>query len=327
MKTTRTSIAIIGCLFIGAVAISIAFKRQTSSHSTTDTSTTATSIIDTATADTATAVARARIAEASSLYAAAEADDIAATRKTINDILAAARKEVSGKTDAATQPFRGFGNATSCAAMGAKDKLCGGHELQDHIRRSLEPATGLLTSTREKILVQIASARQNSMARVNDYRKETLQFARDAGMSPNELDTGLPAIGEMAKTLDHSVDQTISAGIGVSLEVIFIRSTITILVSVLEPAIATAAGTAGAAGTACVADGPFPIGKIIGATIAVGGTAWTAKEIWQAIDEINRLPGKIEGLLNEQIDSLDKAATGAIDQLEEGYRPLFAPVL
>ena len=72
---------------------------------------------------------------------------------------------------------------------------------------------------------------------------------------------------------------------------------------------------------------PSPVGKIIGATIAVGGSAWTAKEIWQAIAEINRLPGKIEGLLNEQLDSQEKAATGALDQIEAGFQPLLAPVL
>jgi len=98
-------------------------------------------------------------------------------------------------------------------------------------------------------------------------------------------------------------------------------------VKVLGPPIATAAGTAGAAGTACVADGPLPIGDVIGAAIAFGGAAWTAKEIWQAVDEYNRLPAKIGVMLNAQLSELDTSAASAIDQLEEGYQPLFSPLL
>ena len=314
MKSNRSITARLVILAAGAFVTIAAFIGVAPIHITID-------------PEVAARIARSRISEAAARYAGAEAEDIAATRQAIHEILTAAHKEVSGKADVATRPFRGFYNATSCAAMGTKDKLRGGHELQDYIQHSLEPATVLLSSAREKILVQMMGARQNALVRANHYRKETLQFARDAGISPTELDAGLPAIGAMAETLDHSVNQTIAAGIGASLELVFIRSTITILMSVLEPAIATAAGTAGAAGTACVIDGPSPVGKIIGATIAVGGSAWTAKEIWQAIDEINRLPGKIEGLLNEQLDGQEKAATGALDQIEASFQPLFTPVL
>lgn len=314
MKTNRTSIALLGILVIGAGAIVTTFNGLAPIHPSTD-------------SDAAARIARVRITEAAMRYAGAETEDITATRNAIAGILAEARKEVSSKADVATQPFRGFGNASSCAATGAKDKLCGGQELQNHIRRSLEPATGLLHSTREKILVEIATTRQNSMARANDYRKETLQFARDAGMDPTLIDMKLPAIGEMAKRLDHAIDKTLSAEIGVSLELIFIKPTIKILMKVLGRAIATAAGTASAAGTACIADGPLPIGDIIGGTIVLGGSVWTAHDIWQAVDENNRLPGKIEAMLNAQLSGLDKTSASALDQMEEGYQALFSPLL
>ena len=326
MNTTRTSFTLLGILVFGAVATTAAFVRVASFHSKTAAAA-ASSIARSRIAEESARLARARITEAAARYADAETAEIAASRNTIAGILADARAEVANKADIATQPFRGFGNATGCAAMGAKDKLCGGQELQDHIRRSLAPATDMLNSTREKILIEIATARLNSIARANNYRKEALQFAHDAGMDPALIDMKLPAIGEMANTLDHAIDKTISAEIGVSLELIFIKPTIEILMKVLEQAIATAAGTAGAAGTACVADGPLPIGDIIGAAIVLGGAVWTAHDVWQAVDENNRLPGKIETMLNAHLSHLDETATRALDQLEEGYQPQFSPIL
>lgn len=276
--------------------------------------------------DGAQHIARVRIAEASARYASAQAEEIAATRKTIAGILANARGLSHSKADIATQPFRGFGNATDCALMGAKDKLSGGNDLNDHIRCSMSPVTGLLASTRERILVEIAAARQKSMARVNDYRRETLQLAANAGIPEVERALDLPAVGKMTKTLEDSIDQTIAAELGASLELILIKPTIEILARVLGPAIATAAGTAGAAGTACVVDGPIPIGDIIAGVIALGGSAWAAMDIWRAVDLNNQLPGTVETMLNEQISQLESATTGILDQLDEGCRPLLSPV-
>lgn len=311
MKTTHISFCLLGILGIGTFAMTPAFVRLAPRRWS-------------AAPEDAARIARSRIAGVAARYSAAEAKDIAASRETIAGIINAARGQVSGKAAAATLPFRGLQNAAGCAAMGAKDKLSGGHELQGHIRRSLEPATGLLKSTRDKVLIEIATSRQNSLARANNYRKETLQFAETAGIDLAALRIKQSGVGEMAKAVDAAIAATISAEIGASLELLFIKPTMNILLRTLGPAIASAAGTLGAAGTACVADGPLPVGDIIGCVIALGGTAWTAHDIWKAVDENNRLPGKIEALLRQQLDALDETSARVLDQLEEGYRPLFA---
>ena len=72
------------------------------------------------------------------------------------------------------------------------------------------------------------------------------------------------------------------------LEAVFIRSTLASLNSVLG-AIAARLSAAYGGGAACaVADGPLPIGDIIGLALAAGGTIWSISELCEAQDQLPR---------------------------------------
>ena len=74
----------------------------------------------------------------------------------------------------------------------------------------------------------------------------------------------------------------IDAGIACVIEAVCIRQTVAAAARVLGNAAARQAGTMVAGGTAAVADGPLPVGDIIGGLAIVGCTAWSAWDIYKA---------------------------------------------
>ena len=68
---------------------------------------------------------------------------------------------------------------------------------------------------------------------------------------------------------------------GLSIEALFLKKTIASLRTVLGKIVARLA-VSYRGGTACAAaDGPFPIGDIIGVVMAAGGTVWSAYDLYQ----------------------------------------------
>lgn len=68
---------------------------------------------------------------------------------------------------------------------------------------------------------------------------------------------------------------------GLSIEALFLKKTITSLRTVLGKIVARLS-TSYSSGSACAAaDGPLPIGDIIGIVMAAGGTVWSAYDLYQ----------------------------------------------
>ncbi len=103
---------------------------------------------------------------------------------------------------------------------------------------------------------------------------------------------------------------TVGATIGVMTEAVFLKSTILALKSfgqrVIAPCFAKIVGRLVASymagGTLVVVDGPLPIGDIIGGVIALGGSAWTAYEVYNLMEI---LPAEIETNLLACINEID----------------------
>lgn len=86
---------------------------------------------------------------------------------------------------------------------------------------------------------------------------------------------------QLAKKIQSFAVEKLSTAMGAALEVIFIRSTVKCISKATATTMARL-GTSYAVGGACaVADGPLPICDIIGGIIAVGGTVWTAHDIYK----------------------------------------------
>lgn len=88
----------------------------------------------------------------------------------------------------------------------------------------------------------------------------------------------------------------------------------TILKLGFRTAIKRAGTTAAAAGTAAVADGPIPIGDIIGAVLAIGGGIWTAYDISDAYTEIRqKLPESLKSNIEKALRDAEASARSRAD--------------
>ncbi len=74
----------------------------------------------------------------------------------------------------------------------------------------------------------------------------------------------------------------IVAAISAIIEATCIRVTVSTVARILGKAAARMAGSVAVGAGAAVADGPIPIGDIIGGAVVLGSTCWTAYDIWQA---------------------------------------------
>lgn len=113
------------------------------------------------------------------------------------------------------------------------------------------------------------------------------------------------------------------ATVGVGAEMIFAKQTFntvkTVATSVLKRAMAIpvkrAAGSVAAGAGCAVADGPLPIGDIIGCIIGIGGAAWTAWDLYDAYDTIkNQLPRELDESITKFFNELQTSVEKRADE-------------
>ena len=95
-----------------------------------------------------------------------------------------------------------------------------------------------------------------------------------------------------------------SALTGLSIEALFLKKTIASLSNVLGKIVARLA-VSYRGGTACAAaDGPFPIGDIIGVVIAAGGTVWSAYDLYKVKTQLGP---DLKNLLQQSVQECQTA--------------------
>ena len=108
-------------------------------------------------------------------------------------------------------------------------------------------------------------------------------------------------------TRDAAIDnlsRQLYASAGLAIEAVFIRATINSLVSVLANCAPTMTASLSTAGACAAADGPLPVGDIVGVIVAIGGTAWSGYELYNAH----------QALSSEMSDALRNAISVTIAQ-------------
>src|SRR5690606_8955025 len=123
-----------------------------------------------------------RLKKLSAMYSNAHRGDVTATREELIRIVREANGKASDRAIVAAEPFQGFRNISKCVALGAKDKITGSEDLVGYATEALVPATSLLTETHRNLLAALEALRQRSLARANDYHRETLELAETAGI-------------------------------------------------------------------------------------------------------------------------------------------------
>ncbi len=281
-----------------------------------------------ATADSARATAeklaalRAEIATLASKAAQEQAQDVAATRVEVRSLLARFSGEAEACAQQAARPFQGFGNVSNCIYMGGKDQVFGGHRLPDYISASMQPATDLLHDAERQVGNQLEALRQRSLARANRFISRTLSATAAARLEPAALGCSPAEVGKLAGQANQVCSHEITAALTLAMEAIFLKANYAAIRQVVERLIEREAASLTAAGVAALADGPLPIGEIIGACVVVGGAAWTAWDVRKAVTTYRALPGQIHTSLLGLLNSLGHQA----DQSLDAFTPAFAPV-
>lgn len=257
--------------------------------------------------------ARVKLKALSRDFSEAHVREYDATVRAVEAILDRAREVAGERAKESAAPMQGMGNVAKCIWMGTQDKVSGGSRLDDHIAAAMAPATNLMVDTRSDLQVTLDAFHQSTLARLNDFEKESLQIAAREGVQLADLDLDEKTFGRHYRAAEDLVRKSAVSVFASALEVALIRTTAGQVVRLLAPLIGRLAGTATVSGGSVLADGPLPIGDIVGAVIALGGTVWTAVELQQAVQAHQALPGLIESVITEQLDHLE---TGSLEGLE-----------
>ena len=157
-----------------------------------------------------------------------------------------------------------------------KDKCTNGTRTRDYIRKAIEP----------QIIVPLRKAAAVYACALN-------------------ADAAVDMANEVA--LDN-LSRQLYATAGLAIEAVFIKATINSCIHVICVCAPRLAASWGIAGACALADGPIPIGDIIGITIAVGGTLWC---VWDICQAFRALPAELTVSLQNAV-----AATVAQCRLE-----------
>lgn len=106
-------------------------------------------------------------------------------------------------------------------------------------------------------------------------------------------------VQKLTITIRGNAFDTVCTALGTGLEIFFIRQSLRTISAGMAPLIAKISASLSIGGTAAVADGPLPIGDIIGGTVALGGMAWTAYDLYKIT---KTLPRKLRQEVTQTID-------------------------
>ena len=261
--------------------------------------------------------------------------------KRIDAIIKSHRAKVWSASTRAAAPFQGIRNTGHTGCLAAIDmataqaeragvaNIKASNHLEKYTHDSMKPVLELVSGAIQKVRAEIDAHLAEITALRNRYQMETMQvLARHKldheGLGQAAIDSVIASFEASMKTAKLNRNVTVST----TLEAALIASTYKIIYRVLAHIAGKLAGTASAAVIAAAADGPLPIGDIIGAIIAVGGLTWTATDIYKANREQRALPGKIDHQTQLSLSDLRSAAIRTIqdsclpDQIPPATLPL-----
>ena len=136
----------------------------------------------------------------------------------------------------------------------------------------------------------------------NSYQRDSLNLLEEFQLSPEMLD--MPQIGDLHKTSLDKIQKVNAAYTAVSLEVIlfhFTKSSFQAVASVIKARMVKCTATAG---VASVADGPFPVGEVVGGILLAGGAIWSTWDVWKAVQASKNLPDNLTAIMQEQLEQM-----------------------
>lgn len=219
----------------------------------------------------------------------------------------------------------GFGACVKLSYKAAKDKLKDTHDFQDvymevidapiiqpslHAHRTADEMLQMLNQTLKERYVQYTV----------DVAAACGQNVEQALIPESDLDRLLLCINNVAAYSQQYQAQKLFAAFGVVFEAIFFRQTCKAIVTLFAKPVAKISGSLGAGAICAAADGPIPIGDIIGGVLAVGGLAWTAYDVYEVTCVMpDRLESELRDGIGETRSRLLSDCRGRANEILQTY--------
>ena len=237
------------------------------------------------------------------------------TAQRIRALVSDAQKDAPKQAAQATAPFLGFQNTAGNVWMLTCDKVRGSHHLEDRATLALRPALRSHAELAAKICSELQQLEYTMCESDNRYRKQVLAVGAKAGISPGKLTMDDQSFQAMLQTQRRTTLEVAGASVATAIELVLIRSTVESFQVLAAVAIGRLSGTATVAATAAVADGPFPVGDVVGGIIAVGGSAWTIWDIRKATEAMHNLQPTIQRQILAGAQKLGQEALNRVEAM------------
>ena len=213
----------------------------------------------------------------------------------------------------------GIGACTKLSYKAAKDKIKGTHDFEDAYMEVMnQPIVQPCLHANAVATEMLQTLNQRLMERHTQYAMDLATVCGDNRnqISAPDLERLQQCISTVAATSGRLQREKMFALVGVAFEAVFIRSTCSAVVKLFAKPVAKICGSLGIGGICAAADGPIPVGDIIGGVVAIGGFAWTAYDVY---DVTCVMPEKLK---TELRTGLDETRTQLLDNSRSKAREL-----
>ena len=198
----------------------------------------------------------------------------------------------------------GFSACVKLSYKAAKDKLKDTHDFEDAYMEVIDgPIVQPCLRANRVASEMLQNLNQQLKERYARYAMDLAAVCRESDekteIPPQDLSRLLTCIQTTAASSQKLQQVKLFAAVGVAVEAIFFRQTCSAIVKLFAKPVAKICGSLGVGGICAAADGPIPVGDIIGGVLAVGGLAWTAYDVY---DVTCVMPGELRSELSNGID-------------------------
>ena len=243
-------------------------------------------------------------------------------REKANQIIAACETREPGLIAHVDDKLQGYPNALGLARRIAKDKVFKTQDTDAYLRDALQPVTDsqvALGANLQRVQDECTESLRAESARLQAGLAD-VTAGTDFKMSDFHIDENVRRLvkataNQAFKSSISSVNATLQA----TIEGLLLASTYEALSRVLAGAVAreTVSLSIGAGGA------PIPFIDIATTIIAVGGTAWTAHDVYKAVEEMKQIDAVIRQEIHKSTAELKKNSDQAFSDQEEKIATLF----
>ena len=175
----------------------------------------------------------------------------------------------------------------------------------DEATSAVPQAVSDLCSDRTRLFWLLLKDKAMGTREAHDYMKSIIgrRITEPLGKATAVYKCAVNADAAVGMTEDAALDilsRQLYASAGLAVETVCVKATMDSCVRVLSHCAPKLAASWGLFGTCASADGPFPIGDVVGLGLAIGGTAWCCLDLY---DAYNALPEELSKALHAAISA------------------------